>query len=217
MRKRLVKELRLGKPWTGVILSPVGTACVSRADADLVALKGIAVVDCSWNRLDEVPFAKIKGAAPRLLPWMLAANPINYGKPCKLSCAEAFAATLCICGLREDAEVVMGQFGWGQSFFTLNDELLGIYAACDTAAEVIVAQNEYLNTMATRPMEVPDGRRYDMPPSESSGDEYTDDEEDAEVASAAPDAADRDALAGQLEGVGLSLLAQPDEHVTGLT
>lgn len=44
----------------GVILSPVGRNCVSRQDRELVGAKGLAVVDCSWNRLDDVPF----GAAP---------------------------------------------------------------------------------------------------------------------------------------------------------
>ena len=29
---------------------------VSRQDADLIRAKGLAVVDCSWNRLDDVPF-----------------------------------------------------------------------------------------------------------------------------------------------------------------
>jgi pre-rRNA-processing protein TSR3 len=95
-----------------VILSPVGRSCVSRQDRDLVGAKGLAVVDCSWNRLDDVPFGRIKGHAPRLLPWLLAANPVNYGKPCKLSCAEALAAALYICGWQEDAQAVMARFKW---------------------------------------------------------------------------------------------------------
>jgi Ribosome biogenesis protein, C-terminal len=31
--------------------------CVSREDRELIEAKGLAVVDCSWHRLDEVPFS----------------------------------------------------------------------------------------------------------------------------------------------------------------
>jgi pre-rRNA-processing protein TSR3 len=55
-RMGVIQELRLGQPFPGVVLSPMGTDCVSRADHDLMAVKGLAVVDCSWNRLDDVPF-----------------------------------------------------------------------------------------------------------------------------------------------------------------
>ncbi len=56
MHQGLVKEFKLGVPFPGVILSPSGTRCVSQEDAELIRNKGLAVVDCSWNRLDDVPF-----------------------------------------------------------------------------------------------------------------------------------------------------------------
>jgi ribosome biogenesis protein Tsr3 len=33
---------------------------VSREDAPLIRAKGLAVVDCSWNRLDDVPFGELR-------------------------------------------------------------------------------------------------------------------------------------------------------------
>ncbi|KAK9805462.1 hypothetical protein WJX73_010157 [Symbiochloris irregularis] len=140
---------------------------------ELISSKGLAVVDCSWNRIDEVPFGRIKGAAPRLLPWLLAANPVNYGKPCKLSCAEALAAALYICGFAAEATTLMSCFKWGHSFVSLNEELLQRYAACNTGQEIVSVQMDFLEHLRQEPAPKVDSGQgsylsaADLPPSES--------------------------------------------------
>lgn len=147
VRLQQVELLRLGTRFPGVILSPSATKCVSREDADLIREKGVAVVDCSWNQLDQVPFHRIKGSAERLLPWLVAANPINHGRPVQLSCAEALCAVLVICGFREQGEALISHFKWGPTFLTLNEDVLEQYSSCGSGREVVTAQSNWLERM----------------------------------------------------------------------
>jgi pre-rRNA-processing protein TSR3 len=93
-----VKTLRLTQRFTGIVLTPVATKCIGPDDREIFESCGLGVVDCSWAKLDETPFSRMKCAHPRLLPYLIATNPINYGNPCKLSCVEAYAAAFYILG-----------------------------------------------------------------------------------------------------------------------
>ncbi len=172
----------------------MATECLSPSDRDLLGERGLSVVDCSWARLEETPFHRMKSARPRLLPYLVAANPVNYGKPCRLNCAEALAAAMHIAGFPSEARAVMAKFGWGHSFLSLNGELLDRYAACKDSKEVnimngrsisgifltviflqvIEAQEEFLQSEKESR-----GKGYDeidLPPSESSEEDEEEEE-----------------------------------------
>ncbi|MDD4250488.1 MAG: DUF367 domain-containing protein, partial [Methanosarcina sp.] len=80
----------------------------------------------------------------RALPYMLAGNPVNFGKPFKLNSAEAFAAALYIFGYKEQAEKVMSKFNWGHSFLELNREPLEEYATAKNSTEIVEMQSHYI-------------------------------------------------------------------------
>lgn len=140
----LIKNLKLGQHFKGLVLSPIAVSTVNPQDRSIIESSGIAVVDCSWAKIEETPFSKMKSPHPRLLPFLIAANPINYGKPCKLSCVEAIAAVMVICGFESEAKFYLSKFSWGHSFLELNEELLARYKECKSSEEVLDVQKKYL-------------------------------------------------------------------------
>eukprot|EP00903_Cladosiphon_okamuranus_P021760 g20006.t1 len=134
----------------------------------------MSVIDCSWARLDEIPFNQMRRGHHRLLPFLVAANPVNYGRPMKLSCAEAIAATLYIVGHQDEAVKVMDQFGWGAEFLRVNEDVLDTYAACADGAEVVKAQGAFLARCEEEANSRRDGVSIEemMPPSYSDEEEY---------------------------------------------
>ncbi len=132
-----------GIPRDAIVLSPFASRVISRGDADR-ASKGLVVLDCSWEKATEV-FEALRGrVAPRVLPFLLAANPVNYGKARKLSTVEAFASALYIVGREGEAREVLSKFKWGPSFLELNRELLARYAGAKDGEEIARIEREYL-------------------------------------------------------------------------
>lgn len=154
---------------------------------DIVKKCGISVIDCSWAKIDTIPFQKLKGHA-RLLPHIVAANSVNYGKPLKLSCAEAIATALYIVGFKEQAYSVLEPFGWGEEFFRLNETVLKAYEAASTAEEVDNAQKKYLEEARQEQQRKADAKAQasassgsylagiDLPPEESESDDEDSDD-----------------------------------------
>jgi pre-rRNA-processing protein TSR3 len=94
--------------------------------------------------LEEIPFEKMgKKRFHRLLPFLYAANSVNYGRPYKLNTAEAIAACLYITGYKDDAKIILGSFAYGSEFLKLNIDALELYSQCTSLEEITHYHNEY--------------------------------------------------------------------------
>lgn len=147
MKQGLMRELAIGQKHSGVIITPNGKATVSPADREIMEAYGAAVVECSWARTSEVPWARIGGKCERLLPYLVAANSVNYGKPWRLNCVEALAAAFYICGHPEWAEEILAPFSYGSAFLEINSSILKRYAACEDEAGVKKAQEAWMERL----------------------------------------------------------------------
>jgi pre-rRNA-processing protein TSR3 len=124
----------------GLVLDPHAERALSPADADADAL---VALDCSWKSADADAFGLC--GRHRALPYLVAANPVNFGRPMRLTTVEAFAAALCILDERAHAERLLAKFTWGETFLALNDEPLRRYADCADSTAVVAVQREYLD------------------------------------------------------------------------
>ncbi|EAU36231.1 conserved hypothetical protein [Aspergillus terreus NIH2624] len=144
MHHGLMRELAIGQRFPGVVISPNAKRVVSPADRELLEQFGAAVVECSWVRVKEVPWSRIGGRCERLLPYLIAANTVNYGKPWRLNCVEALAACFCICGHEDWAREVLKHFSYGEAFLEINAKLFKRYAACETEEDIKRTEEEWL-------------------------------------------------------------------------
>ena len=127
-------------PLAGLLLGPDDKAKIERGAA-------IVGLDCSWKQIDEsVNYlsrkTKLEG---RTLPVVLAANPVSWGKPGRLSNAEAFAVSLILLNRWEQAKKVLKPFKFCDEFFRLNNEPLQAYSQAVSNTELAELQWEFFD------------------------------------------------------------------------
>ena len=149
-RGELTLHERFNKlPRRGIILEPLCGKVFGPEDHSILLEEGGSLVglDCSWAQIEDsveqvMRRTKLQG---RMLPLLLAANPVNWGKPSKMTTAEALAATLYLMGREKQARRLLSAFRWGEQFFVLNKEPLDAYRDAESSAELVDLQFEFFD------------------------------------------------------------------------
>ena len=129
--KQIPKESLILNPIADHILLPI-----DRTRRNLIA------IDCSWEKAQSEFRRNLPGLARRL-PTLLAANPTNYAKKHKLSSAEALAAASFILGFKDEAVKLLSLFKWGNTFLTLNNDLLEAYSTASSEEELSEIESQF--------------------------------------------------------------------------
>jgi pre-rRNA-processing protein TSR3 len=139
---RIVSQLRF-LPKRAIVLNPFSETAFSPADKQRIQGHGLVALDCSWEHAEKVLSGHVRGTS-RCLPLLVAGNPVNFGKPTKLTTVEALAAALIIAGFQEEARELLSVFKWGHTFLDLNGERLEKYATAKNSAEVVELQRAFM-------------------------------------------------------------------------
>jgi pre-rRNA-processing protein TSR3 len=142
-KARLVEDPKK-VPLHSVLLNPFAKKAISREDLTDMRKHGLTALDCSWAHAEEAFPTLLGHTRSRALPFLVAANPVNWGKPFKLTTAEALGAALWIVGETRRAKDLLSGVPFGESFLELNRNPLEDYAACETSAQVVAAQAAYM-------------------------------------------------------------------------
>lgn len=144
LRKGLAKPLYKPRmiPKKAIVLNPYALSVLTVEDSERLESNGVVAVDCSWEAAAQV-FAKRWKGIQRRLPFLLPGNPVSYCKPRRLSSLEALAATLYLLSYREDASRMLSLYKWGNTFLTLNRNLMAEYARCRSEEEVKAVEKNF--------------------------------------------------------------------------
>ena len=135
-------------PKRGVLLDPKAGVLIGPDDREDIE-RGAAIValDCSWKQIDYSLkyIEKNTRLDGRTLPCVLAANPVSWGKPGRLSTAEALALSLVLIDRWDQARMIMKPFRFADSFFQLNEQPLEAYSKAENNAELAEIQWEFFD------------------------------------------------------------------------
>ncbi len=128
-----------------ILLNPFAEKSISKEDKEDALENGILAVDCSWKNAENAFEYLDKKNYSRALPFVVAVNPVNYGKACKLSTLEAFAAALYILGDTDQAKKILELYKWSPHFIEMNKEPLDRYKNAKNSKEIIEIMKEYID------------------------------------------------------------------------
>lgn len=131
-------------PKDAILLNPFAEKSLSKEDLKIAENNGILAVDCSWENAENSFNYLNERNHSRALPFVVASNPVNYGKPFKLTTLEAFATALYVLDEVELAEKILELYKWGPNFLSLNKEPLEDYRKAKNSAEIIKIMNQYI-------------------------------------------------------------------------
>ena len=139
----IVKNIRK-VPKHAILLNPFSEKSLSKEDNKTAKGSGIVAIDCSWKNVEKSFEYLNRVSISRALPFLIAANPVNYGKPFKLTTLEAFASALYILGETKHANDILNIYKWAPYFLELNHQPLEEYRKAKNSKEVIRIMNEYI-------------------------------------------------------------------------
>jgi len=131
-------------PKNAILLNPYEEKSLSKEDYEYAVSNGILAVDCSWKNAEKNFKQLGKYNVSRALPFLVAANPVNYGKPFKLTTLEAFSAALYIIGEKNQAMEILKIYKWAPHFLELNKQPLEDYSLANSSLEVIQIMKKYI-------------------------------------------------------------------------
>ena len=126
-----------------IVLTPNSNTYLTSQDRDLIDKLGITILDCSWKQGDKYlkDWAFQNG---RLLPPLVAGNPVNYGKWHTLTSLEALAASFYLVDLENECNSLLSLYNWGKTFYDLNKELLHNYRKCSSKVEILSVYETFI-------------------------------------------------------------------------